>query len=58
MRQYTLHDLFPGIEGRMEFVRVMLHLRMPQLREYDRTAPLSPVLVDKLLQAQQEVRNG
>jgi hypothetical protein len=58
MRQYTLHDLFPGIEGRMEFVRVMLHLRMPQLRDYDRTAPLAPSLVDKLIGAQKEVRNG
>jgi hypothetical protein len=58
MRQYTIYDLFPGVEGRMEFVRVMLFLRMPQLRDYDRNEPLTPSLVEKLIEARRAVRNG
>ena len=29
----TLASLFPGLEGRMQLVRVMLALRMPELRD-------------------------
>jgi len=58
MQQQTIHELFPGVGGRMEFVRVMLYLRMPQLRRYDRAAPLSSALVEKLVEAREAVRNG
>jgi hypothetical protein len=58
MQQYTIHDLFPGVEGRMEFVRVMLYLKMPQLREIERDQPIPGDLAAKLLDARKAVRNG
>lgn len=58
MTQYTIHGLFPGVEGRMTFVRVMLYLRKPELREVDRNAPLESALALRLIQAREAVRNG
>ena len=58
MQQYTIQTLFPGVEGRMELVRVMLYLKMPQLRDFDRYQPLPSDLATKLLEAREVVRNG
>lgn len=58
VRLRSLDDLFPGVEGRMELIRVMIHLRKPELRHADRTAPLEPALIHEIVRALQEIRNG
>lgn len=40
--------MFPGIKGRMQLVKVTLHLRMPELQEMARDEPLDDELVKKL----------
>ncbi|MEM7155057.1 MAG: hypothetical protein AAF799_19570 [Myxococcota bacterium] len=54
----TLEDLFPGIQGRMELVRVMLHLRMPQLADLPRDTPLDAEMVMRLETARELVARG
>jgi len=46
--QKTMEDLFPGNMGRMLMIRVMLKLRMPDLKDMPRTEPLDPSLVSRL----------
>lgn len=54
----TLAQLFPGLEGRMQLVRVMLVLRMPELRDYPRDRVLEPALAAKLKETREAVLNG
>lgn len=54
----TLEGLFPGLEGRMQLVRVMLELKMPELRDMPRDAALDAKLAQTLLAARARVRNG
>ena len=54
----TLNHLFPGTEGRMELVRVMLHLRMPELRRVPRDQQLEPELARRLERALTVIRQG
>ena len=48
LRVKTLQSLFPGIKGRMQLVKVMLHLRMPELAEMGRDEPLDDELARRL----------
>lgn len=57
-RLRSLEDIFPGVEGRMEMIRVMIHLRKPELRYADRSAPLEPALIREILRALEEIRHG
>ena len=54
----TIEDLFPGVAGRMDLVRVMIKLKMPELREIPRDEVLQPELFERLQKAAMEVRNG
>ena len=56
--QKTMDDLFPGNMGRMLMIRVMLKLRMPDLKDMPRTEPLDPSLVSRLETTIAQVRLG
>jgi len=52
----TINELFPGRSGRLQFIRVMLALRMPELRELSRDEELPPDLERKLRETLERVR--
>ena len=54
----TLNDLFPGQTGRLELIRVMLRLQLPELRQQPRDEDLKPELEERLRKGLQEVRRG
>ncbi len=54
----TLNDLFPGQTGRLELIRVMLRLQMPELRQRPRDEELGPDLEQRLRKGLDEVRRG
>jgi len=54
----TLNELFPGQTGRLELMRVMLMLRMPQLRSMPRDDELPAELEEQLRKARAAVRKG
>lgn len=58
IRLRSLDDIFPGVEGRMEMIRVMIHLRKPELRYADRSAPLEPAMIREILRALEAIRHG
>jgi hypothetical protein len=58
VRLDTLQGLFPGLEGRMQLVRVMLDLKMPQLRDLPRDQQLDAELLQTLREAKARVEQG
>lgn len=50
--------MFPGIKGRMELVKVMLQLRMPELLEMSREEPLHEDLAQRLETARELLTQG
>jgi hypothetical protein len=54
----TLNELFPGQAGRLQLIRVMLSLRMPQLQRTPRDEELDKDTERKLRDALQRVQRG
>ena len=54
----TLKELFPGNNGRLLMLRVMLHLRMPELMKLNAERPLNDELSQKLRDAIEVVKKG
>jgi len=54
----TLNELFPGQTGRLELMRVMLKLRLPELRTMPRDAELPTDLEARLRKAREAIRRG
>ncbi len=54
----TLNELFPGQTGRLELMRVMLKLRMPELRTMPRDVELPVDLDERLRTARKAIRRG
>jgi hypothetical protein len=54
----TLDELFPGKMGRLQFVRIMLRLRIPGLHEIRGDQRLDPKLLATLRRAIEEEELG